>query len=77
MNLRRVSLSAVRQLQLELAPFAEQAKLEMKHPGTYSLGVLRNDLVEECLRRLTFITYMVKDTQEHPDGRVSTHKDQS
>jgi hypothetical protein len=68
MSLRRISLSAVRQLQLELDPFEEQAKIEMQDPQTHSLGLLRMDLVEECRRRLMFITYMVKDAHEQADG---------
>jgi hypothetical protein len=64
-NMREVPLSAVRQLQLELDGFEEQAKMEMKDSHTHSLGLLRKDLVEVCRRRLMFITYMVKDAREH------------
>jgi hypothetical protein len=71
MNMRKVPLSAVRQLQLELVRLKEQAKMEMKDSQTYSLGLLRNDLVEECRHRLTFITYMIKDSHEHPAGRTA------
>jgi hypothetical protein len=66
-NMREVPLSAVRELQLELDRLEAQAKMEMKDSQTHSLGSLRRDLVEVCRRRLTFITYMIKDAQEHPD----------
>jgi hypothetical protein len=59
----------VRQLQLELNSIEEQAKLEVKKPETHDLGVLRKDLVEECRRRLIFITYMVKDEEEQANER--------
>ena len=68
LNMRKVPLSAVRELQLELDRFEAQARMEMKDSQTRSLGSLRKDLVEECRRRLMFITYMIKDAQEHPDG---------
>jgi hypothetical protein len=76
MNLRRISLSAVRQLQQELDPFEEQAKKETQDPQTHSLGLLRMDLIEECRRRLMFITYMVKDAREHHDGDTG-HRDEA
>jgi hypothetical protein len=67
-DMRKVPLSAVRQLQLELDRFEERAKMEMKDSKTRSLGLLRKDLVEVCRRRLTFIIYMIKDAQERPNG---------
>jgi hypothetical protein len=69
MNLRNVSLSAVRQLQSELDQFEKQAKTEMSDPQTHWLGVLRRDLIEQCRYRLMFVTHMVKDAQEHSDER--------
>jgi hypothetical protein len=68
-DMRKVPLSAVRQLQLELDRFEEQAKMEMKDPQTRSLGSLRKDLVEVCRRRLTFVAYMIKDAHEHAGGK--------
>jgi hypothetical protein len=68
LKMRDVPLSAVRELQLEIDRLEAQAKMELKDSQTRSLGSLRMDLVEECRRRLTFITYMIKDAQEHPDG---------
>jgi hypothetical protein len=68
LKMRDVPLSAVRELQLELDRLEAQAKMEIKDSQTRSLGSLRMDLVEECRSRLTFITYMIKDAQEHPDG---------
>jgi len=76
MNLRHVSISAVRHLQEELHQIEEQAKMETEDAQTYSLGLLRKDLVEECRRRLMFITYMIRDAQEHPDKRLR-HRDES
>jgi hypothetical protein len=67
LNMRDVPLSAVQELQLELDRLEAQAKMEMKDSQTRSLGSLRMDLVRECRHRLTFITYMIKDAQEHPD----------
>ena len=69
MNLRNISLSAVRQLQLELDPYEEQAKKETLSPETYSLGLLRMDLVTECRRRLTFFSFMVRDDESHSRER--------
>jgi hypothetical protein len=69
LNMREVPLSAVRELQLELDRSEAQAKMEMKDSQTRSLGSLRKDLVEECRRRLMFITYMIKDAEEHLDGK--------
>jgi hypothetical protein len=65
MRLQHISLSAVRQLQLELDPYEEQAKIEKQDPLTHSLGLLRMDLIERCRRRLMFIPYMVNDAREH------------
>jgi hypothetical protein len=76
MNLRHVSISAVRHLQEELHQIEEQAKMETEDAQTYSLGLLRKDLVEECRRRLTFITYMIRDAQDHPDKKLR-HRDES
>jgi hypothetical protein len=76
MNLRHVSISAVRHLQDELHQIEEQAKIETADSQTYSLGLLRKDLVEECRRRLMFITYMIKDAQKHPDKKLR-HRDES
>jgi hypothetical protein len=70
MSLRHISLAAVRQLHRELDPYEEQAKIEKQDPLTHSLGLLRMDLIEECRRRLMFITYMVKDAREHHHGRI-------
>jgi hypothetical protein len=69
MNLRHISLSAVRQLQLELDPYEEQAKKETLSAETHSLGLLRMDLVRECRRRLMFLSFMVKDEESHSRGR--------
>jgi hypothetical protein len=76
MNLRHVSISAVRHLQEELHQIEEQAKMETEDSQTYSLGLLRKDLVEECRRRLMFITYMIKDAQKHPHKKLP-HRDES
>ena len=64
MILRHISLSAVRQLQLEIDPYEELAKREKQDPLTHSIGLLRMDLIEQCRRRLMFITYMVKDARQ-------------
>jgi hypothetical protein len=69
MNLRHISHSAVRQLQLELDPYEEQAKEEIRSPQTHSLGMLRMDLVTECRRRLMFFSFMVRDKENHPRER--------
>jgi Mg2+ and Co2+ transporter CorA len=76
MNLRHVSISAVRHLQEELYQIEEQAKMETEDSQTYSLGLLRKDLVEECRRRLMFITYMIKDAQKRSDKKLR-HRDES
>jgi hypothetical protein len=64
MKLSNISPSAIRQLQLELRPYQQQAKEEMKAPQTRSLGMLRLDLIEECRARLNFFLYMVRDAEE-------------
>jgi hypothetical protein len=65
MNLQHISLSAIRQLQLELVHYEEQAKIETQDRQTRSLGLLRMDLVTECRRRLMFFNLMVKDAENH------------
>ena len=74
--MRHVSISAIRHLQEELHQIEEQARMETEDSQTYSLGLLRRDLVEECRRRLMFITYMIKDAQEHPDKKFR-HRDEA
>jgi hypothetical protein len=63
MNLRRISLSAIKQLYLEQEQFEKQAMLEIKDRHTRSLGIVRLDLIEECRRRLLFLRYMLKDAE--------------
>jgi hypothetical protein len=69
MSLRRISLSAIKQLYLEQERFEEQAKMELEDPQTRSLGTLRLDLIEECRRRLLFLRYMLKDAGERANER--------
>jgi hypothetical protein len=67
------SFFALEQLHLELDRWQKKAKSEIKSQYTQSLGILRLDLVDECRRRLTFLTYMLKDAEEHPE-RVHLRK---
>jgi hypothetical protein len=69
MNLRDISLSAVRQLQLELDPSEAKAKIETQDPQTRSLGLMRMDLVTECRRRLMFFSFMLKDAENRSSKR--------
>ena len=71
MNLNRISLPAIKRLHLELNRVEKQARREIEHPHTRSLGTMRLDLVDECRRRLTFLHYMLKDAESHPDERRS------
>jgi hypothetical protein len=68
MNLRHISLSALRHLREELHQIEEQAKMETEDSQTYLLGLLRKDLVGKRRRRLMFISYMVKDAREQRDS---------
>jgi hypothetical protein len=65
----RISHSAIKRLQVELDRFERQAKREIDSPRTRSLGTVRLDLIEECRRRLKYLSYMAKDAQEHADER--------
>jgi hypothetical protein len=65
MNLRDISLSAARQLHLELDPYEELARRETEDPQTRSLGLMRMDLVMECRRRLDLFSFMMKDAEKH------------
>jgi hypothetical protein len=69
MNVQNISLSAVRQLQLELDRYEVLAKRETQDQQTRSLGLLRMDLVTECRRRLLFFSFMVKDAGNHSNQR--------
>jgi hypothetical protein len=69
MNLRRISLSAIKQLYLEQEQFEKQAMLEIQDRHTRSLGIVRLDLIEECRRRLLFLRYMLKDAEGRPDEK--------
>jgi Mg2+ and Co2+ transporter CorA len=69
MNVRQISLPAIRQIKQELDRLEQQAKLEVKHRHTCAVGTLRLDLIEECRRRLAFLRYMVKDAEEHAAER--------
>jgi hypothetical protein len=69
MDVRRISLLAIKQLHLELDQFEQQANAELREPHTRSLGAIRLDLVEECRRRLWYLGYMLKDFEEHGSER--------
>ncbi|MCU1296274.1 MAG: hypothetical protein JWO91_552 [Acidobacteriaceae bacterium] len=64
MNARQISLPAIKRLYTELEPFEKKAKKEMKDQRSRAIGIIRLDLIEECRRRLTFLTYMVRDAEE-------------
>jgi hypothetical protein len=65
----RISHSAIKRLQLELDRLERQAKREIDNLRTRSLGTMRLDLIEECRRRLKYLSYMAKDAEEHADER--------
>jgi hypothetical protein len=67
MNVRQISVSAIKQLHLELDQLEKQAKMELGDPHSRSLGAIRLDLIEECRRRLTFLRFMLKDAEEKAD----------
>jgi hypothetical protein len=69
MNVHQISVSAIKQLQLELDQLEKQAKMELHDVHTRSLGAIRLDLIEECRRRLTFLKFVLKDAEEHADER--------
>ncbi|MCU1296300.1 MAG: hypothetical protein JWO91_578 [Acidobacteriaceae bacterium] len=78
MNVRKTPLSAIRHLHAELDRFEKQAQEEIKDQRSHALGILRLDLIEECRRRLIFISYMVKDAEERDkETRRSNQFDQS
>jgi hypothetical protein len=69
MTLRRISLSAIKQLYMEQARFEEQAMMEIQDPQTRSLGIVRLDLIEACRRRLSFLSYMLTDAKGRANER--------
>ncbi|MCU1297946.1 MAG: hypothetical protein JWO91_2224 [Acidobacteriaceae bacterium] len=69
MNVNRISLLAIKQLHLELDRLEKQARREIEHANSRSLGTMRLDLIEECRRRLAFFHYMLKDAESQADER--------
>jgi hypothetical protein len=67
MSLRRISVSAIKQLHTEQERFEEQAMMEIQEPHTRSRGIVRLDLIEQCRRRLLFLRYMLKDAEGRAD----------
>jgi hypothetical protein len=69
MESNHISRSAIKRLHTELDRFVLQAEMEIGDPRTRPLGVLRLDLIEQCRRRLDFLSYMAKDAKEHAAER--------
>jgi hypothetical protein len=73
MDVRRITVPAIRQLNLDLDQLEQQANVEIREPHTRSLGTLRLDLVEECRRRLWFFGCMLEDSEQHASERHRGH----
>jgi hypothetical protein len=69
MRVRRISHSAIKQLYLEQERLEKQAMMEIQDPQTRFLGTVRLDLIEACRRRLSFLSYMLKDAKGRANER--------
>jgi hypothetical protein len=67
-----ISISAIRQLHVELDRLEKRAQVEMRNRRARTLGLMRLDLVEECRRKLIFFNYMLKDAHDHSRGSSPT-----
>ena len=56
----KITGATVRKMRMELDRLYAQAECEIKARNTKGLGLLRKELIEECRRRLTFITIRLK-----------------
>lgn len=63
---KNITHAAICQIREELDQLEVQAKLELKDPRTSAVGVLRMDLIEECRRRLLFITTALFEGRRDP-----------
>lgn len=69
-EMQKVTLSSVRQMQLELDKLEAQAQQEVKVRKTRSLGLLRMDMVAECRRRLLYISVAIKQSPKKINQKV-------
>jgi hypothetical protein len=74
MDVRQISVPAIKQLKLDLDQLEQQANVEIREPNTRSVGILRLDLVEECRRRLWFFGCMLKDSEQHASETHRGHR---
>ena len=56
---KKITQASICQMREELDQLEVQAKRELKDPNQHAVGLLRMDLVEECRRRLIFITMVM------------------
>jgi hypothetical protein len=74
---KKITNAAICQIREELEQLEVQAKLELKDPRTSAVDVLRMDLIEECRRRLLFITTALFEGRREPYGRNPASVDEA
>jgi hypothetical protein len=74
MRVNQISLSAIKRLRMELDRVERRARMEIRDARTRAIGIVRLDLIEECQRRLMFLSVMVKDAEQHASEKARPRK---